>query len=331
MNASPLNYSDVGYDVDGPAGPRRRRDLERRQLRHPPGAQRKYDAQFPSTDAALQAGARTAPRADACPGNRRWIQLVFDAWLLMPRGAVSMVDARDAMLAADLMRFGGANQALLWNAFAARGLGDGRPRRGHDPDPRPSFSSPYATEGTLTFAPPDTGGGPVDAQLFVGRYEARAVPVADTDPATSLGASVDLVPGSYELIVRAPGFGTHRSSATVAGQTRAIPALPAQPRFERTGATASGPGVNLASLIDDTEATNWASLGAPVAGQRGDGAAGAGPWPPDPARAGQCAAAAAERATRGIRRRAGSRRCASFEILTCERPQDATAPTRTTA
>ena len=50
---------------------------------------------------------------------------MFDAWLLMASGAVSMVDARDAMLAADLIRFGGANQALLWNAFARRGLGSG--------------------------------------------------------------------------------------------------------------------------------------------------------------------------------------------------------------
>jgi extracellular elastinolytic metalloproteinase len=59
-----------------------------------------------------------------CPGNRRWVQIVFDAWLLMSTGAVDMLDARDAMLAADVMRFGGANQDLLWNAFAARGLGE---------------------------------------------------------------------------------------------------------------------------------------------------------------------------------------------------------------
>ena len=34
------------------------------------------------------------------------------------------------------------------------------------------------------------------------------------------------------------------------------------------GATASGDGVNLARLIDDTEATNWASLDSPIAGKQ---------------------------------------------------------------
>jgi Fungalysin metallopeptidase (M36) len=38
-----------------------------------------------------------------CPGNRRWIQLLCDAWLLLPSQA-SRVDARDAMLAADQLR-----------------------------------------------------------------------------------------------------------------------------------------------------------------------------------------------------------------------------------
>ena len=35
MSSSPLNYSDVGYDLVGAAGARRRRDLGRDQLRHP--------------------------------------------------------------------------------------------------------------------------------------------------------------------------------------------------------------------------------------------------------------------------------------------------------
>jgi hypothetical protein len=34
-----------------------------------------------------------------------------------------------------------------------------------------------------------------------------------------------------------------------------------------SGATATGDGVNIARLIDDNEATNWASIGAPVAGR----------------------------------------------------------------
>ena len=42
---------------------------------------------------------RTPLPPSRCPGNRRWIQLVFDAFLLQ-QGATSMLDARDAMLAA---------------------------------------------------------------------------------------------------------------------------------------------------------------------------------------------------------------------------------------
>jgi extracellular elastinolytic metalloproteinase len=34
------------------------------------------------------------------------------------------------------------------------------------------------------------------------------------------------------------------------------------------GATATGDGVNLGALIDDTEMTNWASLGSPIAGKQ---------------------------------------------------------------
>ena len=92
----------------------------------------RYDGAFPSSDAALQRScADGATPVDQCPGNRRWIQLVFDAWTLMAAGNVSMVDARDAMLAADQLGFGGANQDLLWNVFARHGLGEFAASDGH--------------------------------------------------------------------------------------------------------------------------------------------------------------------------------------------------------
>ena len=53
-----------------------------------------YNDEFPAGDIGLQqacfAGDLPVTR---CPGNRRWAQLVFDAWLLMASGSVSMVDA----------------------------------------------------------------------------------------------------------------------------------------------------------------------------------------------------------------------------------------------
>ena len=272
MNASPLNYSDVGYDLTGPQVHADGEIWSATNYDIRQAFNSAYDGAFPSGDRALQARCAdgTTPLAQ-CPGNRRWAQLVFDAWLLMARGDVSMVDARDAMLAADRIRFAGANQAQLWNAFAARGLGQGASSTGpDDTDPRPSFASPNATEGTVTFAPRDDSGSPVEAQLFVGRYEARAVPVADSDPDTALGASVELVPGHYDLLVRAGGYGTQRLSIDVAAG-RAVtlaPALATNHASAARGAAAAGDGAGHASLIDETEATQWSSVGAPVAGRQ---------------------------------------------------------------
>ena len=62
--------------------------------------------------------------------------------LLMPTNP-SMLQARDATLAADLMRFGGANQKELWLGYARQGMGVTRPARTRtantDTDPTPDF------------------------------------------------------------------------------------------------------------------------------------------------------------------------------------------------
>ena len=144
------------------------------------------------------------------------MQLVFDSYLLMPPdGEVSMLEARDALLAADMLRFGGANQAELWDAFARRGFGDGASSTNpgdagdiggdtDDPQPVASFSSPLRSdETTLTFKPTaDQSGVPVEAELYVGDYEANVTPVADTDPATARDDQVAAPAG--DLLVRRP-------------------------------------------------------------------------------------------------------------------------------
>ena len=111
------------------------------------------------------------------------------------------------MLAADLVRFGGASQDLLWNtsspAAAGRSLASAGP---NDVDPVPSWKSPTATEAAFLFEPVSDGGAVAGARLFVGRYEARTTPVADTDPGV-LDASLELVAGTYELLAQAPGCG----------------------------------------------------------------------------------------------------------------------------
>jgi len=217
-------------------------------------------------DAALeQSCADGLTPVTACPGNRRWIQLVYDAWVLMAAGNISMLDARDALLAADVIRFGGANQDLLWNVFAAYGFGKNASSNGsNDGDPVPSFESDYASNATVTFkAVGDADGHP--AQLFVGDYEARAVPVADTDPATPLSDTFTIVPGTYSFVARGDGFGTARLTVELKPrQVRDLPVnMPRNLASKSSGATAAGDGTGLDNLIDDTEATRWTATGVP--------------------------------------------------------------------
>jgi extracellular elastinolytic metalloproteinase len=140
----------------------------------------------------------------------------------------------------------------------------------NDQQPVPGFDSPHVTEATVRFVPVDESGNALSAQLFVGRYEARATPVADTNPATALGDRFEIVPGTYDLLARANGRGTVRTSITVApGEQRTLTVtMPRNLASRFNGATATGDGTNLTSLIEDTEATNWASLGTPVAGKQ---------------------------------------------------------------
>lgn len=55
-------------------------------------------------------------------GNNMAMQLVIDGLKLQPCRP-GFVDGRDAILLADRINYGGANQELIWRAFAKRGLG----------------------------------------------------------------------------------------------------------------------------------------------------------------------------------------------------------------
>jgi extracellular elastinolytic metalloproteinase len=272
MNDSPLNYSNVGYDLAC------NQDLVTSECTgetqvHADGEiwsatnfslREALVAKHGAGDAATQlrcAGGELP--ADQCPGNRRWAQIMFDAFLLM-QSDVSMLDARDAYLAADQLRFGGANATELWRVFASRGMGAGASTTGGDDvDPVPAFDSPREQNGTLSFRLVDEAGEPVAGSVYVGRYEARVTPIADTVAGTELGDSATFVPGEYELVAQADGHGLTRLTATsVAGRTTTITVtMPTNWASSTQGATATGDGVNLASLIDDTEETSWSALG----------------------------------------------------------------------
>ncbi|SEF79277.1 Fungalysin metallopeptidase (M36) [Nonomuraea solani] len=264
MSKSPLNYSDLNYDIVG-------------QQVHADGeiwSATQFDVRAAFVKRYGQGSARqqrscadgTTP-LDRCPGNRRWIQLSFDALLLMASGAVSYVDHRNALLAADQMRFGGANQDIMWRAFAEHGLGEGAASAGpNDPDPTPSFVNPTGKNGSLQLKPLGEAKGAA-LRLYVGDYEGRVVPVADTDPATPLTDTAHMTPGVYDFVVAGAGFGHKRLKfAVLPGLKLPLPlSLTRNHASAANGATAAGDGVNQARLIDDTEATNWASLtGAPA-------------------------------------------------------------------
>lgn len=281
LNDNPLNYSDIGYDsacngslIPPPIVPA----CSTRTEVHSDGEiwnavnydirqalVSRYNGAYPASDMTLQKKCADGMlTADRCPGNRRWIQLVYDAWLLMPPD-VTMLGARDAMLAADLMRFGGANQKTLWHAFAARGFGSGASTLNtDDPDPVPSWKSPLETNHELLFTATDENHASVNATIYVGRFEAGVTPAADTIAATPRSNRLSMVPGKYEFIATAPGYGAIRFTWNVTtGGTRHV-ALHFVTNWASAskGASASGDGGNFADLIDDTERTDWAIIGA---------------------------------------------------------------------
>ncbi|GAA3533887.1 hypothetical protein GCM10022419_011510 [Nonomuraea rosea] len=264
MSKSPLNYSDMNYDIVG-------------QQVHADGeiwSATQFDVRAAfvkrygdGTAKQQRACADGQTPVDRCPGNRRWAQLSFDALLLMASGAVSYVDHRDALLAADAIRFGGANQDIMWRAFAEHGLGQGAASLGpNDPDPTPSFVNPAGKNGSLRLKPLGEAKGAA-LRLYAGDYEGRVVPIADTDPATPLGDVVEMTPGAYDFVVAGNGFGHTRFKYVVLPGIQLPLPLPLTRNLASAagGAAAAGDGVNQAKLIDETEATNWASLtGAPA-------------------------------------------------------------------
>ena len=272
MSNSPLNFSNLGYDGSGTTSPHADGEIwsaTNYDLRTRLG--RDYEARFPVGDRALQVRCANGELpADSCPGTRRWAQIMHDAFLLQPAGT-GMIDARDAYLAADRLRFGGANQAALWDVFASRGLGqEARATNGNDADAVPGFSSPVRTDNAVVSfaATADDGTTPAGLTVYVGNYEARITPLVST---TGTGATptAALVPGTYRFLATAPGYGAVRFTSTItAGQTGTI-SVPMRRNLASSaaGGSASGDGVNLDRLIDETEATNWASRSGSVVGK----------------------------------------------------------------
>ncbi|HEY0948638.1 M36 family metallopeptidase [Nocardioides sp.] len=264
INKNPLNYSDYGFDSTGNEVHADGEIWNGTQWEVRQALVKKWNAKFPYGNKALQLRcAQATPTASPlpaarCPGNRRWVQLVFDSFLLQ-QGATSMLDARDAMLAADRMRFGGKDLKVMWDAFARRGMGQGASVPNADSgDTSPSFASPKSENGRVTFRSNRSG------RFYVGHYEARATPVADTTAAGKLKNTARFVPGRYRMLFVSQAGGFKRFTMTVKAGTqqvtvRAPQNLAAKKNGARLLGTTEG-SLNPAALLDGTERTAWGGV-----------------------------------------------------------------------
>ena len=113
-------------------------------------------------------------------GNHQAIQLVMDGLKLQPCRP-GFVDGRDAILAADQINNGGANECLIWEVFARRGLGysaEQRDERDRN-DAIEAFDVPPACTNQLALTKTSTerinAGGDIEYTITVGNYKAEKV------------------------------------------------------------------------------------------------------------------------------------------------------------
>ena len=262
INKNPLNYSNYGFDSTGVEVHADGEIWNGTQWSVRQALVQKWNRKYPYSNRSLQLRCAQGNEvqsplpASACPGNRRWVQLMFDSFLLQ-QGATSMLDARDAMLAADRMRFGGKDLKVMWDAFASRGMGKGASTPDADSgEPTPSFVSPRSPSATVRFTTPGPG------QLFVGHYQARVTPVADTKKKTKLDNVVKLAPGRYQMLFTSAARGFKRFTVKVApGQRKTVRVqLPKNLAAKSAGGKvieASAGSLNTKWLIDGSEATAW--------------------------------------------------------------------------
>jgi len=146
-------------------------------------------------------------------GNQLILQLVTDGMNLSPPNP-TFLQARDAILQADLVNTGGANRNQLWAAFAKRGLGFGAtsPASSTVAGVHESFEPPddlqiTPASGFISSGPAGGAFTPHSFSLTLTNVGSNAVNWVSTNPAGWL----DLSPSSGTLV---PGGGAVTASAT---------------------------------------------------------------------------------------------------------------------
>lgn len=156
-------------------------------------------------------------------GNNIALQLVIDGLKLQPCSP-GFVDARNAILQADQVNNAGANQCLLWNAFAKRGLGYSATQgsSGSRSDGVQAFDLPPACQQTLKITKsaspsPATAGQTLTYSLLVENQTAGAlnnVAITDNVPAGTTYAGGLTCAGGQSAGVVTFNLGTMASGAS---------------------------------------------------------------------------------------------------------------------
>ena len=268
MNDSPLNYSDLAYDGNGATSPHADGEIwSAANFEVRKALVEKWQSQYDATNKTLQYECADGLKpTNQCPGNRRWITNMFLGFLLQD-AAAGMPAAAEAQIAGDRMLNGGPNTANsnekeMWEAFAKRGMGDNSDEGG-----TADFTTPLdANEVSLRFQAESVAGGGVPAEMFVyvGHYSARTTEAVQANAGLP-SPVLRMVPGTYDFVARGNGYGLHRFRVTVPEGSKPMTVkVPMRKNLASVtnGAEADGDGGNFEALIDDTEETNWAYLGA---------------------------------------------------------------------
>ncbi|MFC0273701.1 M36 family metallopeptidase [Metabacillus herbersteinensis] len=247
LEESPLQYGDIGFDIIGPEV---------------------------HADGEIWAAILWEVRETLLStlgkeeGEKVVEQLVVDA---MPISAPnpSMVDMRDAIIAADTARYGGKHTDLLWSAFSKRGLGvSASSNGGNDTDPTPAYNHPTQDKNGIfagKFINAATNKPIENVRIIIGEFEARTSPVVKTTDNGAFG--VPMLAGTYDITIQAKGFGsrTLKDFNIEPGSNKAL-RISLEPNVASSfnGATVSSVSSESDSnpvkmAIDDTEASVYAS------------------------------------------------------------------------
>lgn len=197
-------------------------------------------------------------------GANYTMQLVADA-MPLSGPSPSMLDMRDAILAADQARTKGANQALIWTVFARHGMGlSAFTKDGDDTDPIPAFDvKDPARNGTFTGRVVDAfSGKPVPyASIVIGTFEVGITPITKT--AADGSFRIRLAAGKHVLTIHQRGYGTQKIPVSIKGGERRSGELSISPNFASWSAGArpvvgDETAVEAArKAIDDAEGSLW--------------------------------------------------------------------------